>query len=133
MVLFKKVKTNGGFTLLEILIALVIFVLGSVSIWSLFAVAVNTYNESLDHQVATLVAESIIAEFEDVDVVKGKVLLPVYEGKSIHFPDYKYQLKWVDLGNDALLIKLKIFYQRRGQERDFEFRTVMYRSVQEQP
>ncbi len=128
MVLSKKIKNTHGFTLLEILIALVVFVMGSVSIWSLFAVAVNTYNESLDHQIATLVAESIIAEFEDVDSAKNNPkLLAVYEGKSIHFPDYKYQLKWVDIGDDALLIKLKIFYQRRGQQREFKFNTVMYR------
>ena len=127
MVLSKKIRKAQGFTLLEILIALVVFVMGSVSIWSLFAVAVNTYNESLDHQIASLVAESVLADLEDVYLVKSNKR-SVFEGKSFHFPEYKYELKWVDIGDDAIFIKLKIFYQRRGQEREFKFHTVIYLS-----
>ncbi|WP_372366982.1 prepilin-type N-terminal cleavage/methylation domain-containing protein [Candidatus Uabimicrobium sp. HlEnr_7] len=136
MVLSKKIKNNGGFTLLEILIALVVFVLGSVSIWSLFAVAINTYNESLDYQTASLFAETIITDFEDVVFVKGVILRSSYSSDDKDFFDYrknfrgyKYQIKWVDLGSDALLIKLTIFYQRRGVEREFKFRTVLYRTM----
>lgn len=124
MVITKKV--NQGFTLLEILIALVVFVLGSISIWGLFASAINTYNQSVDHEIAAIIASSIVAELQDV---RGKSLPPIYkteEGKSPHFPNYKYKIKRINLGHGATFLKIKIIYLRRGREREFKFNTVIY-------
>ncbi len=55
---------RGGFSLLEILVALSVMVVGMTSILVLFAVGVTTHKRSVDQMNAALAAESIFSEIE---------------------------------------------------------------------
>lgn len=123
----KNHRQNSGFSLLEILIAILIFVIGSASIWSLFALAIDTHAQAVDEQMVALLAESLIAELQDVHIQKGKVLLPIKQAERETFPGYRYDIQFDDLPNDAVFITLTISYSRRGQIQEEIFHTVIHR------
>ncbi len=123
----KNSHRSSGFSLLEILIAILIFVIGSASIWSLFALAIDTHAQAVDEQMVALLAESLIAELQDVHIQKGKILLPISQAEKEAFPDYRYDIQFDDLPNNAVFITLTIFYSRRGQILEEVFHTVIHR------
>ena len=53
---------GGGFSLLEVLIAMLILSIGSASLLSLFAAAASTHRKAVDRTHAALVAERVLAE-----------------------------------------------------------------------
>lgn len=118
---------TSAFTLLEILIAMMIFVVGSVSILSLWIAAINMYRESLAQQEICLLAESLIAEIAEGDLAKNHNLTPIRNAGNKHFPQYKYDMTFADLGQDAVKVSLNIHYNRYGREQQENFEVVLLR------
>ena len=67
-------KHNAGFTLIEILIAMAIFLIGSSSIWGIVSVSLTMHRDSIDEQKIAIMADSIISELRSVDIVIGRPL-----------------------------------------------------------
>jgi prepilin-type N-terminal cleavage/methylation domain-containing protein len=59
---FRRSPRSDGFSLLEVLIAMMILSIGAASVLALFAGAANTHRRALDRTESALVAEQILAE-----------------------------------------------------------------------
>ena len=116
-----------AFTLIEILLALLIFVIGSVSLWALFISAIETHKRAIDEQQAALLAETLVAELRQQQIVKHARLEPIKDGTHPGFPGYRYNVVFSDLGQQAVLVALTIGYRRHGRRHEEFFRTVVYR------
>ena len=122
-----KWKNTKAFTLIEILLAMVIFLIGSVSILSLFVFSIDLYKNAIDSQQVALMAQSILAELKGVDIVQGVEIKNIQNKTSKNFPGYAYDVFFKDIGNDALWVDLKIYYERYGKKEEVSFNTIIYR------
>lgn len=123
----KRHSNISAFTLLEILIAMMIFVLGSVGIWSLLVAAIENHKQALSDEQIAFLASSLVAELQEVDLAQGKNLVPIYNATSKLFPRYKFDIVFTDLEQDAVLIRLVIHYLRYGSKREEIFYTILPR------
>ena len=124
-----KFSAIHGFTLLEILLAMVIFLLGSVSILSLFVFAVDLHKEAREEQKIASMAQSILAELKGVDMLYGVEIKNIENKKCKNFPYYTYNVFFKDIGNNALWVDLKICYQRYDRKEEVSFQTIVYRHL----
>ncbi|NUM34966.1 MAG: prepilin-type N-terminal cleavage/methylation domain-containing protein [Candidatus Brocadiae bacterium] len=120
---------SKGFTLLEILLAMVIFLLGSVSVLSLFVFALDLHRDAIEEQKIASMAQSILAELKGVDVLYGLEIKNIEGIKCKNFPDYTYDVLFKDIGNNALWVDLRIYYKRYDKKQEFSFQTVFYRHL----
>ncbi len=123
-----KYPATKGFTLLEILLAMVIFLLGSVSLLSLFVLSVDLHKSAIEDQKISYMAQSILSELKGVDILYGVEIKNIQNKKSKNFPDYTYDILFQDIGNDAVWVDLKINYQRYGKKEEVAFNTIFYRN-----
>jgi len=79
-------KQQQGFTLIEVLIAMAIFLVGSAGLWGLIATSINTHREAIDEQKIAFLAESIVAELRGVDIVVGRDIKNIVNAKSKKLP-----------------------------------------------
>lgn len=116
-----------AFTLLEILIAMLIFLLGSTSLCGLWLAVIKIHEEAIDEEQVAFLAQTVIADNQDLHYSK-KILKPLYGNKNQNFPAYSYDIIPTYLENGAVLIELKISYRRRGGIHLQIFYTVFYGS-----
>ncbi len=121
------IKSINGFTLIEILMALLVFIVASVSIWALYVASLEVHKQAIDQERMAWLAESLLAELRNVNVITQVELKPVQGQKLAYFPDYTYDILFQDLGNDAVGIEIKIYNRRYGQVKPQSFYTVLYR------
>lgn len=124
--------TQSGFTLMEILIALAIFIVGIAGIWGLYWAALQSHQRALDEQRIAWLAQSTMAELKATDLNLQYPLSNIIHAQSQIFPDYNYDVMFQDMGHNAVLVELKIYYQRRGKIRTQTFYTIVYRSLSKQ-
>lgn len=120
-------RGGRGFTLMEILIALGIFVIAASSIMSLFVVAASTHKRAVDNTRAAMLAESLLSELE-ADVKRGAVLRTVEGKKSADFPGLTYDIVVKRLNPDdryEAKVAIVIRWKREGKERSKKFETVI--------
>ncbi len=122
---------QSGFSLLEILVALSVMVVGMTSIMVLFAVGVTTHKRSVDQMNAAIAAESVFSEIEAKYTIfridqwkkksgrsssgKGSKRVTVDEKNYLrdvpaqgadepkvpNFPGYRYRMKYTPLDQDG--------------------------------
>ena len=122
--------SQHAFVLIEILVALFIFAIGSTSIWALWTSAVATHQQALTEQAVAMLGESLVAEIQ-YGILRGQPLSTVRGVASQQFPGYQYDLIATDLGGYAVLLEISIVYSRYGQGNRHSFRTVFYRYGQQ--
>jgi len=117
---------EGGFTLMEILLAMTILVIGGVSVISLFAAAVSLQYESVVNERKALIISDIVSEAQQVlndhKPTKEAPNPPNIERKeSPLFPkDFEYQVdfsrsQYIPPGEGAVAV-IRIYYRDRELE-----------------
>lgn len=119
--------SQGGLTLVEILVALMILAVGLVSVFALFGLAAATHSRGVDARTVADLAATVLAEIEKRFAEKE----PKDLGEQKHplFPqEYVYSVEFVPLGGAGgrvYLVKLTITWQTRGKRHTEIFEKVM--------
>ncbi len=128
---------RAGFTLLEILIALVILVLGVAAVLPLFAVGTQSHRRALDQTHAGLIAPRIAARIQEslTDIKPGDIR----DAEFVEYgKDYRYDATFArlvpsnsadPLGDAAFLLKVTVKWKESGQDRVETFETVVLRRI----
>ncbi len=123
----RSLRRNAGFTLMEILIALGIFVIAVSSIMSLFMVAASTHKRAIDNTRAATLAESLLSEMQ-ADVKRGKILGTEKGKRSPDYPGITYDIVIQRVNpNDRYEAKVTIVirWKREGKDRSESFETLI--------
>lgn len=105
--------------------AMSIFLVGSISIWAVLASSLRLHKNAIDEQNASLIASSIIAELEKVDILKNRQLSSIKNIPSKNFPDYHYDILFEDIGYGNVLVRINVFYKRKGRLNSYKFKTII--------
>lgn len=134
----KKAGGEDGFTLLEILLAMIILAVGGVSVISLFAAAVKLqYNSVMDQRKAMIlgdvVAEAQFALDRYEPDAEGKKLLPaeIRDREAPYYSrDFTYGVKFLPAGSfppsEGAIAEITLSYRGRPQE---PVRRILQRTV----
>jgi prepilin-type N-terminal cleavage/methylation domain-containing protein len=125
-------ETNqSGFTLIEILIAMTILVVGGVGIISLFAAAVALQYDSVVNEQEAAVISDVVAEAQQVlnrhMPTADQPLPPPLERKpSANYRDFEYEVSFERrefiLPGEGAVARIRLYY--RGAELDTEDRVL---------
>ena len=129
-------KRNKGFTLLEILIALTILMIGVASVVNMFPIGLHASKRLADFSSAGILAQEKIAElmylgYDNVNQIHSGIAgIPGDMGTGITepFPSPDDQYRWhLDLANTAITNLAKatlwIYWNDRGEQTDEKFIT----------
>jgi len=121
----KVQRRKAAFTLLEVLIAMLILLVGSTSICALWIGAIDLHKRALDKERVATLADSILAEMQSGDwkerLAKGR-----WESTK-YFPGYSIVIDTTPLPNHSLFLQLTISYKRYGRMRRQVFHTVLWK------
>ncbi len=126
-------SSSDGFSLLEVLIAMLILSVGAASLLALFAAAATTHKKSIDRTQAALLAERVFSEAraaytfgktEDEVLAELKQRLPDQVG------DYRQELYLLNPDGDEwaeteLFARVTIRWKESGAERSESFHTIL--------
>jgi type II secretion system protein I len=122
---------SQGFTLLEVMIAMLILSVGAASILSLFAAAASTHRRAVDRTRAALVAERVLGEArvlyapgkEPGEIVEElKKRLPAEIDGYLHETVLFHPEGWKA---DELVARVMVRWRQSGAERSETFHTVL--------
>ncbi len=115
---------EGGFTLLEILMAMIILAVGGVGVLSLFAAAVGLQYESVIDQRKALILSDVVAEMQQVvnaHVPSEEQKLPpdIEKTPAAQFPrDFEYSVKFKEVGvfpaGEGVVAEITIYFRGRA-------------------
>jgi type II secretory pathway pseudopilin PulG len=129
----KLKKASNGFSLIEVLFALMILTFGLISLAAAFNTVVATEQRSIDHSTAsaiTMYADSYLSELNNGDIealytsIGGSTSERIYPGvgSAIAFPDdsrfsFQYHIEPVSGLNGVYDVEIIVyqFYDRLGQ------------------
>jgi Tfp pilus assembly protein PilV len=129
-----KIAITGksGLTLLEIIVALAIMIIGIASVFALFAAATAIHKRAVDQTNAAIIAQKVLSELDrrlttGVDVTelqKTGAALP-------EFPNYTYDLRLapLDKTQDEFYVDLIVCWKTKGRARELKFSTICIRSL----
>ncbi len=134
-----------GFSLLEMIVALAILVVGTSSALALFAVAAASHKRAVDYAVAAQAAQSIFPEIEQrwtlirsrtkagkVKDLPDPIPKPGESEPTVPgYPQYAYRIEFsrLDDEGDVVLAELTILWQRGGAAVSKKFRQVLLRQA----
>ncbi len=119
-------KDQDGFTLVEVLVAVGIFMLGMLGILALYGSAARSGRLAADETNAALLAQTVVAELRS-QVNAGHKITAVIERSHDDFPRYKYSVEAVELdeGSGEYYVRIEIFWQRKSKVRAEKFNTIV--------
>lgn len=145
-------REQGGFTLIEVLMALAIMAVGSTAAIGLFTAAVSLHKRALDQTTASLVAQSAFAEVRgaltlgfDTERLERvpTALAPGAGGASVlyfrknvqdpAYPGYRYDVLLTPVGGaspvdaDTFHAEVRVRWKTAGPGRVSEFHSVLTR------
>jgi len=124
---------GGGFSLLEVLIAMLILSVGSASLLSLFAAAASTHRKAVDRTHAALVAERVLAEVRHL-YVPGRQPQAIIEELAKRLPEeidgYRHETRAFHPRGDAwseaeLFAMVTVRWRESGLERAETFHMLL--------
>ena len=125
-------ETAGGFTLVEILVALFVMLVGISSAFALFAAATALHKRATDQTSAAVIAESIFSQVQS-ELTAGAELSDIRKGSYMPkgYEDYKYELELIAVDNyeNEIFVKLSVIWRKRGIGRKQEFSTILIRHI----
>ena len=121
-------RDQEGFTLVEVLVAVCIFMLGILGVIALFGSAAKSGRQAADETNAALLAQTVVAELRS-QVNAGHKITAVIERSHDDFPGYKYSVEAVELddGDREYYVEIDIFWKRRSRVRSEKFKTIIIR------
>ena len=126
-------ETRTGFSLIEVLIAMVVLGLGAASLVALFAAGSSTHKRSVDRTRAALVAEQIVNEVRTL-YIQGTSPAAVTEKLRQRLPEeiggYHHDVvafhpdgeEWSDL---ELYLEVELRWKQAGKARAETFATIL--------
>jgi prepilin-type N-terminal cleavage/methylation domain-containing protein len=123
----------GGFSLLEVLIAMLILSVGAASVLSLFAAAASTHRRAVDRTHAALVAERVLAEVRHL-YVPGRTPQAIVEELPKRLPEeidgYRHETVAFHPKGDSwseaeLFAMVTVRWRESGLERAETFQTIL--------
>lgn len=123
-------KSCKGFTLLEVIFALLILALGIASIIPLFTVGATSHKRGVDQTIVSFSAQNIVSELQSV----LNTLNPQdIQNKTItgYGATYTYDANFqiIDRERNAFLVKITVKWHTRGKENSEKFETILLRKV----
>jgi type II secretory pathway pseudopilin PulG len=119
-----RCRRGDGFTLVEVLVALGIFVVVVSGIVGLMLVATASHKRAVDNTRAALVADTVLAELESA-IHSGHTLAPIAKRAHPDHPGVSYavEIHWID--GASAQVGIIVSWQREGQQREQRFATVL--------
>lgn len=121
-------QRQAGFTLMEILIALGIFVIAAVSIMSLFMVATSTHKRAVDATRAGMLAETLLSEIDTAARTQGAIRAVSKKTPHPDYPGMTYTIELKEITPDEHKVVVVIHWKREGKDREQRFDTVVLAS-----
>jgi Tfp pilus assembly protein PilV len=116
-------RRDAGFTLLEILIALLILIVSLVSVFALFGAASASHRRAVAAQNASQLAYSILAELEQVP---NPGALTNMTGKTNpSFEGYTYDVTFTLVAPNEIEAIVTIHWKKGGKEESEIYRTIL--------
>ncbi len=124
-----RLRRNPGFTLVEVLIALMVLAVGLTCVFALFAAATRSHKRAVDSARAALLARKVFAEkralLYNPDPPTG-----VNDLSDPDFPDlYTYDIQLLPLSNDrdTFLMRVRVKWKVQGREESEIFESMVSR------
>ena len=122
--------SRSGFTLVEILVALGIFVVGMGSIVGLLMAATWSHRQAQIETDVTLLVDSLVSEIESSPrfVIK-QPLANIQKRESRQYPGFSYNVRFeaLDSVGFEVLSLIEVEWTERGEKRSRVFRTILLR------
>lgn len=116
-------RRSSGFTLLEILIALLILIVSLVSVFALFGAASASHRRAVAAQNASQLAYTVLAELEQVP---NPGALANMAGKThASFDGYTYDVTFTQVGANEIEAVVTIHWKRGGKDESEVYRTIL--------
>jgi type II secretory pathway pseudopilin PulG len=123
---------SGGFTLVEILVALFVMIIGISSAFALFASATAMHKRATDQTTVAMMAESILSEVEN-RLTAGTPIEAIARADATFsgYQDYRYDLELQPIDEEGceVFVRLGIRWLKQGRERNQEFTTILLRHI----
>ena len=124
---------RGGFSLLEVLIAMLILSVGAASVLALFAAGAATHRRSVDRTQAALIADRVFSEARAAyhyGATAEEVHAAVKAALPERFGDYGYDLlifhpEGEDWAESELFARVTVRWRETGAERTESFHTIV--------
>jgi prepilin-type N-terminal cleavage/methylation domain-containing protein len=119
-----------GFTLLEVLIAVGILVMGMTGVLAVFATATRSHGRAVHSTESAIIATSLVSEARARFRESGS-LIPVVGGKYPGKDRYAYDIDYVYLDKDAdeALMRVTVRWAERGEGVHYTFDTILLKKT----
>ena len=126
---------RGGFTLMEVVVALGVLMLGIGSVLALFTSATAAHRRAIHHTQATEVAEWALADVESA-LRRGVELSEIVEEPPLEalradWPGYRVEVSLVPIagetGSDEILVRVGVIWQSAGRDARLDFQEIVAR------
>lgn len=125
----RRARGRGGFTLMEILVALMVLAIGTTGIFLLLSIGTQTHKRANDQAVVAAMAGTLLAELDQALALADPTDLK--DATHPSFPEgFKYDATFVKVGPAAArayAVTVRIKWQRAGREESETFETVLLR------
>jgi prepilin-type N-terminal cleavage/methylation domain-containing protein len=129
-------KRESGFTLIEMVVALGILLIGMVSVLALFTTAVSLHKEAIDQTESSLLAEEVVSRVQG-QLDSGRDPRNVAEGfagwTDPSRPRYRVSVELADVSNASQepewLATVTVIYRQGTREHKETFRSVLVRDA----
>lgn len=124
---------RSGFSLLEVLIAMLVLSVGAASILSLFAAAASTHRRAVDRTHAALVAERVLSEVRTLytaDSTPDEILGELKKKLPESFGGYRYEVQLLhpqgeEWAESELFARVIVRWRQSGADRSENFQTIL--------
>ena len=121
-----------GFTLLEILVAIIIFTIGLTSLLPLFMAGATSQKRSADQTMVSIIAKLAVAEIqENLTTITPR---DIKDAKVTDYTNYSYDAAFQPLNREAtaFTVDITIKWLEKGRTRSEQFSTVLIRKLKHQ-
>ena len=119
-----------GFTLIELLIAIAILAMASGGVMAVFAAATRSHARAVDGTEAAVIASGLVAEARAEFRERGGP--PPRQGIKVPGKRrYSYDRECFPLDGegDEVLLRIRVYWSRRGRETHLDFDTIIFRKA----
>jgi prepilin-type N-terminal cleavage/methylation domain-containing protein len=126
-------RESGGFTLLEVLIAMCVLLISIAAILPLFAVGTASHKRGMDQTIVSLLAPHITAKIqENLTAPDPKDLKDAelqYHGLTYRYDAQFAPFDGADPARTAFIVRVTIRWKEGGQDRAEAFDTILLRRM----